>query len=232
MKGDVTMFRKSIQITSLFLLVLTLLLSACTSPASPTQQVVPPTQDNPTLAPSPTELPSATASPAPSPTVTQAVTSQPQKGGSTPLDPCALLDQNEAKSLTGVSFTAGVESNLDGGAKMCIYGANTKNVLEVEVGQAANVAAAEAIQASFLADIQAGLATFGDVPINVTQISDFGNGAVSASLGQNAINITGSAFAFRKNTIFFGFSDLVQGGAAPAPAAMRAEAAFVLGELP
>ncbi len=115
---------------------------------------------------------------------------------------------------------------------MCTYGANTKNVLEVEVGQAPDVATAEAYQASFLNDIKSGLAQFGDIPIQVTQISDFGNGAVSATLGQNVINVTGSAFGFRKNTIFFGFSDLVLGGNAPTPDAMRAEAAFVLGELP
>ena len=220
------------QTISLFVMVFTVLLSACTAPTNAPQQTVPPTTESPTLAPSPTELPSPTASPMPSPTVKQAATSLPQKGGSTSLDPCELLDQNEATKLTGVSFGAGVESTLDGGAKMCTYGANTKNVLMVEVAQAADVATAEAYQASFLNDIKTGLAQFGNVPFQVTQISDFGNGAVSATLGENVIHVTGSAFGFRKNTIFFGFSDLVLGGTAPTPEAMRAEAAYVLGELP
>ncbi len=209
-----------------------MLLSACSVPTNPPQQTVPPTTESPTLAPSPTELPSPTPSPMPSPTVTQSATSLPQKGVSTSLDPCELLDQNEAAKLTGVSFGAGVESSLSGGAKICTYGADTKNVLTVEVGQAPDVATAEAYQASFLNDIKTGLAQFGGIPIQVTQIADFGNGAVSATLGQNVINVTGSAFGFRKNTIFFGFSDLVLGGTAPTPEAMRAEAAYVLGELP
>ncbi len=230
------MNKKALQLISISAIIVTVLLSACSAPApAPTnapQQPVPPTATAPTVAPSPTELPSATPSPAPSATVAPAATSLPQTGGSTALDPCELLDQSEAAKLTGVSFVAGVEKTLDGGAKTCTYGANTANVLMVEVGQAPDVATAEAYQASFLNDIKTGLATFGDIPIQVTQISDFGNGAVSATLGQNVINITGSAFGFRKNTIFFGFSDLVLGGAAPTPDAMHAEAAFVLGELP
>ncbi len=218
------------QIIRISVVVFTVLFSACTAPTptstNPPQQAATPTTESPTLAPSPT------ASPMPSPTVTQAATSLPQTGGSTSLDPCELLDTNEAKNLTGVSFGAGVESTLDGGAKICTYGANTTNVLMVEVVQAPDVATAQAYQASFLADIKSGLASFGDIPIQVAQISDFGNAAVSATLGQNVIDVTGSAFGFRKNTIFFGFSDLVRGAPAPTPAAMRAEAAFVLGELP
>ncbi len=206
------------------------LLSACASPApvttNPPQQTAAPATESPTLAPSPT------SSPMPSLTVTPAATSLPQTSGATSLNPCELLDSQEAQKLTGVSFGAGVEKTLEGGAKTCTYGANTKNVLMVEVGQAPDIATAQAYQASFLNDIKAGLAQFGDIPIQVTQISDFGNGAVSATLGQNVIHVTGSAFGFRKNTIFFGFSDLVLDGAAPTPEAMRAEAAFVLGELP
>ncbi len=224
------MNNKPMQLIGIFVLLFAGLLSACTAPApaptNPPQPTVAPATESPTLAPSPT------VSPMPSPTVTQAATVQPQTTGTTSLDPCELLDSSEAKNLTGVSFGAGVEKTLDGGAKTCTYGANTANVLMVEVGQAPDVATAQAYQASFLNDIKSGLAQFGDVPVQVTQIPDFGNGAVSATLGANAINVTGSAFGFRKNTIFFGFSDLVLGGAAPAPEAMRAEAAFVLGELP
>ncbi len=236
LKGNTALNKKPMQIISISVMVFAMLLSACTAPTpaltNPPQPTAPPTTESPTLAPSPTELPSPTASPMPSPTVAQAATSLPKTGGSTSLDPCELLDSSEAKNLTGVSFGAGVESTLDGGAKMCTYGANTTNVLMVEVGQAKDVATAQAYQASFLNDIKSGLAQFGDVPFQVTQIPDFGSGAVSATLGQNAINVTGSAFGFRKNTIFFGFSDLVLGAPAPTPAAMRAEAAFVLGELP
>lgn len=218
------------QIISISVMVFAGLLSACTAPTpaatNPPQQTAAPTIESPTLAPS------STVPPMPSPTVTQAATSLPQTSGSTSLDPCELLNSKEALKLTGVSFGAGVESTLEGGAKMCTYGANTTNVLMVEVGQAPDIATAQAYQASFLNDIKSGLAQFGDVPLQVTQISDFGNGAVSATLGPNAINVTGSAFGFRKNTIFFGFSDVVLGAPAPTPEAIRAEAAYVLGELP
>ncbi len=229
------MNKKAILIIGIYVMIFAVLLAACSSPTAaptnPPQPTTQPTAASSTFAPSPTELPSPTAS-TPSPTATEAATSLPQKSGSTSLDPCELLDQNEASKLTGASFGAGVEKTLSGSAKMCTYGADTANVLTVEVAQAPDVATAEAYQASFLNDIKTGLAQFGDVPLQVTQISDFGNGAISATLGQNVINVTGSAFAFRKNTIFFGFSDLVLGGTAPTPEAMRAEAAFVLGELP
>lgn len=221
---------KPIQIVSISAMVFAGLLSACTAPrpvsTNQPQQTAVSATETPTLAPSPTP------SPIPSPTVTEVATTLPKTNGSTSLNPCELLDSKEAQKLTGVSFGAGVESTLDGGAKVCTYGANTKNVLMVEVGEAPDVAAAQAYQASFLNDIKSGLAQFGDVPFQVTQISDFGNGAISVTLGQNAINVTGSAFGFRKNTIFFGFSDLVLGGSAPTPESMRAEAAYVLGELP
>jgi hypothetical protein len=209
--------RRSLQTISISLLILAGLLSACTAPANPPQ---------PTLAPSPT----STALPAP--TATQAAASLPQTSGSTSLDPCVLLDSSQALNLTGVSFGTGVESTLDGGAKMCTYGANTANVLMVEVGQAPDIATAQAYQTGFLNDIQSGLAQFGNVPLQVTQISDFADGAVSATLGPNVIDVTGSAFGFRKGTIFFGFSDLVLGGQAPTLESMQAEADTVLGELP
>lgn len=211
------------------------LLSACTgsaTPAVPTQAPAAPSETALPPTAAPTLAPSETASPAPSPAATTAATSQPQAGGATSLDPCELLDSTEATRLTGVNFGKGVKSTTAGGGTICTYGANTANVLTVTVGQAPDVATAQAYQENFLNDIKAGLAQFGDVPFQVTQISDFGSGAVSATLGQNVINVTGSAFGFRKNTIFFGFSDLVLGGKAPTPEAMRAEAAYVLGELP
>lgn len=215
-------------------MVIAVLLFAC-STAAPTTTILPqqtaaPTKVSPTVAP--TMLPSPTAFPKPSPTASQAATELPQTGGSTSLNPCELLDSTEAKNLTGVDFGPGVLSTLDSGVQVCTYGANTTNVLMVEVAQAKDEATAKAYQDSFLADIKAGLAQFGDIPFTLTEISDFGNGAVSVTLDDTAINVSGAAFAFRKNTIFFGFSDLVQGGNAPTADAMRAEAAFVLGELP
>lgn len=211
-------------------MVLMGVLSACSvpTPATPVPTQVPVQQktEAPTIAPSPA------ASQIPSPTMTVMATSQAQAGEPFSLDPCVLLDSAAAQNLTGISLGNGVESTLDSGVNVCTYGANTANVLMVEVGQTKDVDAAKALQASFLNDIKEGLAQFGDIPTHVTEISDFGDGAVSATLDETAINVTGGAFAFRKNTIFFGFSDLVLGGKAPTPEAMRAEAALVLDKLP
>jgi hypothetical protein len=52
------------------------------------------------------------------------------------------------------------------------------------------------------------------------------------SVSAEGTTINGSAFGFLKGTVFFGFSDLVVGGAAPDEAAMQSEATTVLAELP
>ena len=61
--------------------------------------------------------------------------------------------------------------------------------------------------------------------------SQLADAAIVATLNLSAINVNGAP-GFRKGTIFFGFSDLVQGGAAPTSAAMQAQATTVLGRLP
>ncbi len=71
----------------------------------------------------------------------------------TSLDPCEVITSKEASTLAGASFGAGVESVTSGGGNFCTYGANTKNVFMVFVGQAADIATAKKYQADFLATI-------------------------------------------------------------------------------
>ena len=210
-------------------LIVAALLSACMTPTPEATSV--PTVPAATSTPLPTATPQPTATPIP--TVAAVVKSTlPAAAVPTPLDPCQLLPSQEASTLTGASFGAGVEDTLDGGSKSCTYGANTTNVLYIIVAQAADVAAAEAAQQQFIDDIQANLQQMVSSGVTFSPVANFADAAIVATLNLSAINVNGGAFGFRKGTIFFGFSDLVQGGPAPSKDAMQAEATTVLGRLP
>ena len=62
--------------------------------------------------------------------------------------------------------------------------------------------------------------------LNVTELPNFADGAtmglLNTSLEGTALN--GSAIGVLKGTIFFGFSDVVKGSAAPSSAAVQSEA--------
>ncbi len=199
------------------LMTAALLLSACgAATASPTAAVMP--------VPTPTSAPTATQAQAP----TQASAAQ------TSLDPCQLISSQEASSLAGVSFGAGTEGTTQGGAKTCTYGANTANVFMVIVGQAKDAASAQAYKTEFLADLQAKLQQLTSQGLKVTELPNFADGAVLAtlSISEQGVSINGSSMGVLKGTVFFGFSDIVVGGAAPTSDAMQSEATAVLGRLP
>jgi hypothetical protein len=182
-------------------------------------------------APSPTPAPTPT--PEPTPTIAPASPNQ-QAAATTTLDPCQLITSAEASKLAGASFGAGAESTTSGGGKICTYGANTKNVFMVEVGQAPDVATAKAYQADFLATIQENLARLTSEGLVPTDVPNLGDAAIyaEASFTLPTGTINGSAIGVRKGTIFFGYSDLVADGPAPTRAAMESEAKAVLGKLP
>jgi len=218
------------------IVVITILLSACSSATSTVNpaatqpvanalvQTAAPTEAN---TQPPTSTPQDTAMP-------PAATSVPQQAATTQLDPCTLISSQEASTLTGASFGNGKEGTTPGGMKMCTYASQTKNVLVVSVIQAPDVETAKADEAQFLADIQANLQQLTNEGMNVTEVPNFADGAVSAEASVNAGGITfnGSAFGFLKGTIFFGFSDIDYGGTTPNSAAMQSEATTVLGKLP
>lgn len=202
-------------------LTLVVLLSAC-SPSTSTP--------TPTTVIASINIPVSTATPAPTTVQQQAAAS----GSINPLDPCQLIDSQEASLYAGATFGPGLESTTSGGGRICTYGAETANVFMVEVAQAPDVATVKADKADFLATLQASAAQLAYGGLNVTELPDFADGATMGQLSTSVegIAINGSAIGVLKGTIFFGFSDVVKGGAAPSAAAVQAEATTVLGRLP
>lgn len=201
------------------LMISSLLLSACSSlvPAATAVPTLPPATD--------TAVPTATTAP----TDTQAAAIKPSG-----LDPCQLISSAEASKLTGATFGQGTEGTIAGGVNSCTYGAQATNLFFVEVIQAADKATADKAEKDFLDTLNANVQNLTNQGLTVTQIPTFADGAVyaDASITAMGTQVDGSAFAFRKGNIFFGFSDVVIGGVAPTQALAQAEAQTVLGRLP
>jgi hypothetical protein len=104
----------------------------------------------------------------------------------------------------------------------------------VEVAQAPDEATAKAYKAQFLADLQANLSKLASKGLTATELPNFADGATIAQATINAggKTINGSAIGVLKGTIFFGFSDVIIGKAAPSSEALQSEAETVLGQLP
>jgi hypothetical protein len=150
------------------------------------------------------------------------------------LDPCAIITSDVASTLAGASFGEGEEDSTPEGLKICTYGAQTTNVFTVDVAQAADTDSASAYKAQFEADLQANAQQLAAEGLTTTELPDFADGAVAASLDVSVggITISGRAFGFLKGTIFVGFSDVVRGGTAPSLEAMQAEAQSIADQLP
>jgi hypothetical protein len=148
--------------------------------------------------------------------------------------PTHLISSQDAATLTGVTFGEGIEGTVPGGGKTCTYGSQTTNVFYIEVAQAPDEASAKAAQDQFISDLQANLQQLISGGFVVSQLASFADGAVTATLNVSAggITVNGSAFGFRKGTVFFGFSDVTEGGAAPSDTAMQNQAQTVLDMLP
>ena len=179
------------------------------------------------------------STPAPTPTSaftpTTAMTDTPAvTATATSLDPCQLIDSQEASTYTGASFGQGVEETLSGGSRICTYGANTTNVFMVEVAQAKSLDEAKAYKTDFLNTLQSNLAQLTSEGAKITELPNFADGATmaQASFTLPTGSFSGSAIGFLKGTIFFGFSDEVAGGQAPSAEAMQAEATAVMARLP
>jgi hypothetical protein len=152
----------------------------------------------------------------------------------TALDPCQLVTSQEASSLAGTSFGAGREDTTSGGGKLCIYGYQTLNVFQVIVGQAPDVATAQADKQQFESEFLTQAHQSAAASLNVTQMPNFADGAVTM---QGSLNLAGQTFSasaidFLKGPVFVGISDVTAGNGAPSTAALQAEATTVLGRLP
>ena len=213
--------------------VIVAMLSACSGATTATATSIPQaaaasSTPQPTATPNPTDTPNPTATPADTSTPQQ--TARP-----TALDPCQLITSQEASALAGASFGAGKEGTTPGGLKTCTYGSQGANVFTVDVIQAPDTASADAGETQFLNDLQASLAQLTSEGLQITKLPNYADGAVTAhaNISAGGITLNGSAFAFRKGTIFFGFSDVVIGGAAaPSDTAMQSQADTVLARLP
>ena len=154
------------------------------------------------------------------------------------LDPCQIVTASEASALAGVTFPAGKEGETGGGARTCVYGGQTLNVFNVLVTRAADAATAQAAYAQAKAEAQAQLSK--GVPAGVTvnvKLDDASiSGADQASVASGTGTISGQTISITavyvlKGAVFFTFSDLVLGHAAPSVAAMEAQATTSLGRV-
>jgi hypothetical protein len=152
----------------------------------------------------------------------------------TSLDPCQLVTGQEASTLAGATFGAGDETTTEGNAKICTYGAQTRNVLNVDVVQAPDVATAKAAEEAGLAAAKAAAEEQAPgVTFNQTELADFADGAlvISASTTISGQTLAISAIYVLSGTTFFAISDLVIGQPAPTSDALQAQARVVLGRI-
>jgi hypothetical protein len=152
-----------------------------------------------------------------------------ESGAPTTLDPCALVTQQEASSLAGVSFAAGKEGG-NGLRKECIYGAQTPNVLSVYVVTAASEGDAQAGWNQLLSEAQqaAGQAAG---QIQLSPESGVGDRAEWAELNLAQIDVQARGLAFQSGVTGVYIIDVVRGGAAPSRDALSNEAQTVLGRI-
>jgi hypothetical protein len=185
-----------------------------------------PTASLPFSQPPATPLPSAATSALPTlPDATAVPTS---------LDPCQLVTAQEASTLAGATFGAGKESTTEGNAKICTYGAQTANVLNVYVVQAPDVATAQAAEAAGLAAAKAAAEQQAPgVTFSQTELADFADGAlvISASATISGQTLAISGIYVLSGTTFFAITDVVLGQPAPTSDALQAQARVVLGRI-
>lgn len=179
----------------------------------------------------------STASPTPA-TQSPAAKSSPSSKASThvALDPCLLVTSAEASSLTGVTYAGGTEDTTTSGGKICFYGSQTINLVEVFLAQAPDAATANSEWAQKEAEAQTQLSKAAPpgVTVNIT-INDVSNisGADRAALGMlsetfNGHTLNGIGIYILKGAVFVSFVAVVLDHAAPSSSAMEAEASVIL----
>jgi hypothetical protein len=143
-------------------------------------------------------------------------------------DPCVLVTVQDASTLTGVNYGAGLEQPANG-EKQCIYGYQTTDVFVVGIAQAPDLATAQADEAQAQALLQN---TAGN-GLTFTQLQGVGDAAaeVQASKSANGTTLSICGIYVLKGTIFFFISDAAANHAVPNNAALQAEATTVLSHL-
>jgi Protein of unknown function (DUF3558) len=174
---------------------------------------------------------SSTSGAGTSPTATSTDT-----GVATALDPCQLVTSAEASSLAGVHFGSGKEEQT-GNGKRCTYGAQTRNVFTVEVGQASSVAAATTEWDQAKAEAKAAVAKQLPPGLHATlvthDVSGIGDRATTLT---GRMSLAGQTLGFAgiyalKGATFFAFQDLTVGQAPPSMAHVTAQAQTTAGRI-
>jgi hypothetical protein len=189
----------------------------------------------PTLVPPPPPGTSAPASPSPSPTPAASPTGSLKP---TDLDPCQLVTQDEASTLAHATFGPGKELASPGHPKGCIYGSQTKNVLDVVVAQSPDAKTAQAgfaqaqsqAQAQFAEELPPGI----HVDIHSTNAEGIGDKAttVNWSYSGNGVTIAFAGIYVLKDTVFFTIGDLsTETTTAASVADLKTQAQTVLGRI-
>jgi hypothetical protein len=203
--------------------------SATPAPASSSSATPTPLPPKPpaTSAPAPPSAPSTTSPPA-SPSGSLAPTD---------LDPCQLVTQDEASTLANATFGPGKELASAGHPKGCIYGSQTKNVLDVVVAQTADAKTAQAgfaqaqaqAQAQFAQELPPGV----HIDIHRTNVEGLGDKAttVNWSFSGNGTSIAFSGIYVLSGATFFTIGDLVTGTSSATLTALKDQAQTVLGRI-
>jgi hypothetical protein len=176
----------------------------------------------------PTATPVSTSAPISLPTLPSATAVV------TSLDPCKLVTAQEASTLAGATFGAGKESTTEGNMKICTYGGQTVNVLNVDVAQAPDAATAKAAETAALAAAEAAAQQQAPgVTMTQTELPSFADGALvvsaNAKIGGQTIALSG--IYVLSGTTFFAIVDLVLNKPAPTSEALQAQAQVVLGRI-
>jgi hypothetical protein len=176
---------------------------------------------------------SAVTTPASSsaPPSTQASSPSAAAAKATSLDPCQLVTRDEASSMTHANFGPGLEQRSSG-ARRCVYGSQTANVLTVFVASATSDDAAKASWDQLLAQAQQGLSDAPAGSVKLTPESSIADRAEWVELDLSALDVSARGLAFLSGSTGVYMIDLVRGGAAPSRSDMTDQANTVLGRLP
>jgi hypothetical protein len=149
----------------------------------------------------------------------------------TTLDPCRLVTRDEASAMAHASFGPGLEERSPG-ARRCVYGSQTANVLTVFAAAASNADAAKASWDQLLAQAQQGLSDAPAGSVQLTPESGVADRAEWVELDLSALHVTARGLAFLSGSTGVYLIDLVRDGAAPSRSDMTDQANTVLGRLP
>jgi hypothetical protein len=214
----------SLRFRALLAVTATLSLAACSAASTPSPS------GPPIVVPPPASVPVASATAEPS-TAAESSSAAPSSATAQPtaIDPCQLVTQAEASQFTGETYGPGKESETPGHLKICTYGANTKDVFEVGVIVAPDVATAQAQAAGAEAEAKA-KAPGG----KIGDISGIGDKAVyfhgGGSLGGATLDAAG--LYVLSGATFFDINDVVVGKSAPSETDFATQATTALSRLP